>query len=116
MPDSSFFETLVDSLDKHAGRLAVVFGVVIPSRPGRLYLLEGHAFRHHVAYPITHDGQHIPELDHLGLIAQPPVARNHIRARLLVFQGDGDPQDLVHRIDDALDAASALPVDYRVTA
>ena len=51
---------------------------------GSLDLIEGHVLFDHGLNPVTNNDHHVAVLYHVGLIADAPVAGNHVRADSLV--------------------------------
>ena len=73
-------------------------------------------FLDHVQDAVADDHHHVAELHHVGLIADPAMARDHVGAAFLVVRGHHQLQNVVQRGDLALHAAAALDVDERIAA
>ena len=109
-------EAPVHGLYKHVrcpgpGRLAVV-DVIIECRFRLLDLIEGHALTDHVLDPVANDRQHRLVLDNIGLIAEPPVARNDVGPSLLFVRWNRQLNNMIQTGDNSLDTAASLQVDH----
>ena len=65
------------------------------------------------AHPIAHDRDHVAVLDDVRLVEDAAVARDDLGAALLVEPRDRDRNQVVGRVDQALDRSAPRQVDQR---
>src|SRR5580698_2696953 len=89
-------------------------GVVILGEPGSLDLFERHALLDGVLNPIANDCHHIAVFHDVELIADAPMTGDNIRSALLFVLGNSDVNDVIQRIEFALNTAASFHVDERI--
>src|SRR6478609_3968397 len=89
----SFRDVAIDGFDEHTGgpwaRCRAVAWVVIRRHSCRLDLVECRAGVAHRPHPIADDGDHVPVLDDLVLVADVPVAGDDHRAAFSLMLAHG---------------------------
>ena len=105
----------VHRLDEHVcrpgTRVRTVAPVEVHRRPRGLDLLERHALVDQVLHAVANHRQHVAVRRDIGRIRQPAAARNDPRAALAAVLGNGEIENLIQAVDDALNAAALLDVD-----
>ena len=111
-------QALVDDSTNMSGVQRGVFpveAVVVPRRPWPpsparrvIALLE------HVLHAVANDRHHVAVVGDVGRVAEPAVSGNDQRAAFEAELGKRDIDDVVERVDLAVDAAAARDVDDRI--
>src|SRR5215831_16801662 len=112
-------EGLVDSLDEHrcspGTSIRAVSPIEIHRGPGRFHLLESHTFVNGVLNTVANHREHIPVRSHIGGIRQPAVTGNNPRASLPAVLRDGEVQNVIQTVDDALNTSTLFDIDNRIS-
>src|SRR5213593_1231625 len=108
-------ELRVYSFDKHflcpGGGWCSVSAVVVKGRLRSEDFLERLALRDQIGNSVSDNRDHLAVLDHVGLIADPPLTGNDIRAAFLFVLRDTQFDDLIESRQNTLQTAAVLPVD-----
>src|SRR6266404_6945936 len=103
---------LYEHIRRPGARVRAISRIVVPGRMGGFHLLQRHTFLNHILNAVANNDHHFLVVDDVGLIAQPSMTRNHVRAAFLLLGGNRDLVDkAIQRVDDSLDAATLFQVD-----
>src|SRR6058998_4050464 len=87
---------------------------MILCRPGGFDLLERHSFLDHVLNAIANDRHHIAVISDIGGVAEPAMSGNDHGSAFCSELGNGQIQNPVEPVDDALNVSTSLDVNDRI--
>src|SRR5881628_524957 len=108
-------ELRVYSFDKHflcpGGGWCAVSAVVVKGWLRSQDFLERLALRDQIGNPVSDNRDHLAVLDYIGLIADPSLTGNDVRAAFLLVLRNTQFDDLIESRQNTLQTAAVLPVD-----
>src|SRR6266571_5811274 len=108
-------ELRVYSFDKHflcpGGGWCAVSAVVVKGWLRSQDFLERLALRDQIGNPLSDNRDHLAVLDYIGLIADPSLTGNDVRAAFLLVLRNTQFDDLIESRQNTLQTAAVLPVD-----
>src|SRR5712664_2701687 len=85
-------EASIHRLDEHirrpGARVRAISRIVVPGRMGGFHLLQRHTFLNQILYAVANNDHHFLVIDNGGLVAQPSMPPNHVRAAFLLLGGN----------------------------
>src|SRR5579875_8676 len=111
-------EAFINSFDKLAGsavgRFCVVARIPILCQVAFFDFRQCLALFDRCLHAIAHNRHHVPVLHHFPLVAHAAVARNHVRSAFFFVPRHRDIEDVIQRVDFALDGPAVVHIDKRI--